>query len=124
MTAFIENYYGSWKDTSGNRFEISRVNDNETKVTFYRAGEDNPMIRPWFNNKPSVDMVATLDFETQADLDIQLGGSENGFVFSLSLDFLDDSSRTATSSIIRYEKSSYLDQYYYLFGPLGHYTKS
>ena len=123
MKSYIEHYCGTWRGNTGNRIEISKVNDQELSATFYRANETNPLIRPWYNGKPSIDMIAILDFESQSELEIRLGGPADGFCLHLSLDFLDSDYKTATSGISRYEVDGHLDKYSHLFDPLGEYKK-
>ena len=123
MDTYIEYYCGTWKGSEGNLIEISKVNDQELRATFYSPNKDSPINRPWFNNKPAKDMKATLDNEYQTELEIHLGNSTDGFYFDLSLDFLDSSNRIATSSITRYEKDDHFEKFYHLLPPVGQYEK-
>jgi len=102
--------------------EIS-LNQNETfSVTFYRVGEDTPMLRPWLNDSPAVAMLGTLDPEG-GSLDIALSENKNSFCLNLYFDISDGSYRKIESSIIRDEKEVFLERYYNFVEPLESYEK-
>jgi hypothetical protein len=102
--------------------EIS-LNKNETvRVNFYRAGEENPMLRPWLNDSPALAMLGTLDSEG-GSLDIALSENENSFCLSMYFDISDGSYRRIEPSIIRNEEEDFLDQYYCFVEPLESYEK-
>ena len=122
MNLYIENYCGFWKSKSGNRMEIS-LNQNETvSVTFYRVGEDTPMLRPWLNDSPAVAMLGTLDPEG-GSLDIALSENKNSFCLNLYFDVSDGSYRKIEPSIIINEEEVFLERYYNFVEPLESYEK-
>jgi hypothetical protein len=122
MESYIENYCGCWKSESGYRLEIALTSSETVSVKFYQPGEDDPMLRPWMNNSPAVDMTGELDSECGESLDIGLSDGVNSFCLNLTFD-LDDSYQKVLPSIIRYEKEGFLDQYCKLIGPLDPYAK-
>ena len=123
MNSFIENYCGEWKNDFGNRIVIKYKDDQSVLVEFYRSGENTPMIRPWYGDKPATSMLGTLDSETEATLNINLSDNTNSFCLNLSIDFIDDGYSSCTPSIIRLENEDYLEQYYKLLEPLSEYKK-
>ncbi len=123
MDSFIENYCGFWKSESGYRLNISLGRDDTVIVSFYRAGEEKPMFRPWLDSRPAVDMVGRLDAEGSGTLDIELSGGINSFCFNLYFDITDENYQRLSPSIIRDEDDDFLDQYYERLGPLDTFKK-
>jgi len=123
MDSFIENYCGCWESESGYRLSIDLSRDDTVIVSFYRAGENKPMVRPWLDSRLAVNMVGRLDAEGSGTLDIELSGNVNGFCLNLYFDVIDENYQRLSPSIIRYEKEEFLDQYYELLGPLDTFKK-
>lgn len=124
---YIDSYIGEWKDEDGNRLIINKVNDETATVSFFASSNNRPILRPWYNNKPSLDMSAKYYPEEGSELVVDLWEADKGFSLYLSFEpeysldeFRCDSIVPALS---RYEEDNYLDQYYSFFGRLRHYTK-
>lgn len=81
------------------------------------------MLRPWLNNAPAVDMLGRLDSECGGTLDVELSDGINSFCLNLYFDAFDGKYQQLSPSIIRYEKESFLDQFYELLGPLDTFKK-
>ena len=47
-----------WKDAAGNRLSIRKITDETARVTFLAAPGHAPITRPWYHDRPSVDMPA------------------------------------------------------------------
>ena len=124
MKPFIYNYCGRWKDSEGNMLIIEPVNDSQVHVTYIRAGEDGPLLRPWLGNLPASKMIGSCDPEDwDASFKIELSKPGDGFCLSLDFHFGTGDYNTVAPSIIRCEKDSHFDQYSYLFGKLSPYIK-
>jgi hypothetical protein len=126
MESYIDNYMGEWADAYGRSLRITKVNDTTASVSLF--AENQPIARPWYQNKPSTEMIATYDPAESPELVVQLG--EKGKGFALHLNFepqyeLDKDKRNSLSvALSRFEEDDFLDAYYSLFGPLKHYVKT
>lgn len=68
----MKRFVGTWKNKSGNILEIKLNTKNSLIVTFISGKTSKPVIREFFENKESVEMLAILDiYETS--IRIQLG---------------------------------------------------
>jgi hypothetical protein len=122
---YIENYVGKWKDEDGNRLIVEKLNDETAMVSFYTSPVNKPILRPWYNNKPSLDMSAKYYPEVGPELVVDLWEPGKGFSLNLNFEpeYLLDNFRnnSIAPTLSRYEEDNYLDQYYGLFGRLRHY---
>jgi len=123
MNSFIEYFCGCWKNESGNCLNISLNLDETVSVTFFREGKNIPMKRPWFYNKPAIDMLGKLNVQAGGSLDIDLSCNENSFCLNLSFNPDEVSYQHLMPSIIRNEEDEFLDKHYYLIEPLKTYKK-
>ena len=124
MKPFIYNYCGRWKDNEGNMLIIEPLNDSQVHVTYIRAGDDGPLLRPWLDNLPAAKMIGGCDPEDwDASFKIELSKPGDGFCLGLDFDFGTGDYNTVAPSRIRYEKDSHFDKYSYLFGKLSPYSK-
>lgn len=128
MDSYIDNYVGEWKDETGNKLSILKVNDESCLVSFFRARDNQPVRRPWCAGKLSVDMVAKYRPEEGPEIAVELWEEGRGFLLHLSFEsayILDESERNAlVPALSRYEEDHFLDQNYLYFEPLKHYTAS
>jgi hypothetical protein len=125
MESFIDNYVGEWTDPYGRRLRVAKVNATTASVSLF--AENQPLPRPWCENRPSTKMRATYDPAHSPELVVELWTKDKGFTLHLNFEpayELDkerrDSLRVALS---RFEEDHFLDQYYSLFQPLSHYVK-
>jgi len=58
MGSWIDSYVGEWKDAAGNCLRIRKITDETARVTFLAAPGNAPIARPWYHDRPSVDMPA------------------------------------------------------------------
>jgi hypothetical protein len=123
MDSYIYNYCGQWKDSEGNILLIEPMNERHVYVTYIRAGENAPLLRPWLGNTPATNMIGSYNPELGPSLDIELSKQGDGFCLSLDFHFQVGNYNKILSSICRNEEDSHLDKYYYLFGKLGSYFK-
>ena len=127
MRSWIDSYVGEWKDAAGNRLSIRKITDESASVTFLAAPGRAPIARPWCDARPSVDMPARYYPADGPELIVELW--EKGKGFTLDLCYEDDyalregSIEALTVGLSRYEQDTFLDQYYRLLGPLGHFTR-
>jgi hypothetical protein len=120
---YIYNYCGEWRDKEGNTLSIEPIDERQVYVTYVKSGENEPLLRPWFNNMPASKMIGRYHPEWGPSLDIELSNNGDGFCLSLDFHFEDGNYNTVAPSIIRDEKDTHLDKYYYLFGALSSYHK-
>lgn len=123
MNSYIYNYCDKWKDGEGNALFIEPIDERQVYVTYVKSGENRPLLRPWFDNMQASKMIGSYDPERGPSLDIELSKQGDGFRLSLDFHFEDGNYNTVVPSIIRNEKDSHLEKYYYLFGALSPYFK-
>ncbi|MCG6869531.1 MAG: hypothetical protein LJE91_12625 [Gammaproteobacteria bacterium] len=123
LDSYIYNYCGKWRDSEGNTIFIEPIDEKQVYVTYVKSGEGKPMLRPWLNNMPASKMIGRHDPEWGPSLDIELSNKGDGFCLSLDFHFEDGNYNAIAPSIIRDEKDSHLDKYYYLFGALSSYHR-
>ena len=121
----IDKFAGTWLSKDNYRVEIRKVNDTSALVSL--NSPDGTLIkRPYFNNKPTLDMPAEYD-DYHGEFIVHLWEPAKGF--QLDLHFaekyeLDQSQEEAlVPSLTRLEKDDYLDPYYKLFGNLKRFYK-
>jgi hypothetical protein len=120
---YINNFCGTWKDTEGNRLFIEPIDERQVYVTFMKAGEDKPMLRPWLDNQPAYKMVGHYDPTWSPALDVELSNKGSGYCLCLDFHFEEGNYNTISPSIIRNERDSHLDLYNHLFHPLSPYSR-
>ena len=123
LDSYINNYCGKWRDSEGNTLLIEPIDERQVYVTYVTHGENEPLLRPWINNKPASNMIGRYQPEWGPSLDVELSNKGNGFCLSLDFHFEDGNYNTISPSIIRDEKDNHLDKYYYLFGALSSYHR-
>lgn len=107
----IDRYEGEWVSGSGSRVRIRKVSNTEACVDYFGSA-DSPMIRPFLQNSPSLDMTAHYD-EYYGEFGVELWERGKGLVLHLLYEenyALDNRHREAlVPSIGRYEKDHYLE---------------
>ena len=68
MDSYIDNDVGERENEAGNRLSIRKVDDETCLVSFCAARDNQPIRRPWYAAKLSVEMVATYRPEDGPDL--------------------------------------------------------
>ena len=123
MNSFIYNYCGTWKDQDGNFLHIEAIDDRRVAVTYIKAGDEKPLLRPWLDDTPATNMIGSYDPEWEPSLDVELSKQGDGFYLNLSFDVSDGNYTTIFPSIIRNEEDNHFKKYYFLFGALSQYRK-
>jgi hypothetical protein len=128
LDSYIDNYIGEWRDERGNRLTIKKVDETTALVSFFAAADGQPIHRPWCAEKPTVDMIAKYNPQEGPGLEVDLWGKRRGFMlhltFAAQYELDHDQQDALVPALIRYSEDHFLDQYYYLFEPLAHYTKA
>jgi len=128
MRSYIDNYVGKWRDDSGNRLIIRRISDRACMVDFVGGFTGEPIARPWYGGRPTVDMLARYYPESGPELIVDLW---KGTCFSLHLNY-DSGCRpeeitpeALAPSISRRDDDGYdyLEQYYGLLGQLEQFSR-
>ena len=121
----INGFIGNWVSEDGYKLEIIKENDTSALISMY-SPDVKAIIRPYFNNKPSLEMPSQYD-EYEGILDIYLWGIDKGFEINLIREeeyMLDDLQRESlVPTYCRREEDEFMDQYWDLFGQLKHYTR-
>jgi hypothetical protein len=120
----MERFIGTWQNESGNTLIIKRKNKKTLSVSFLSGKTNEPVIRPYANNLPSINMDAELDYY-ETSIEVELWEKGKGFHLCLLVDNYPYMGEELTVGISRYseDKYKYLDQYYSLFEPLTSYKK-
>ena len=128
MDSWIDSYVGEWKDAAGNCRSIRKITDETARVTFLAAPGNAPIARPWYYDRPSVDMPARYYPAHGPELIVELWEEGKGFALELCYEadypLRDGSTEAPTVGLGRYERDTSLDQYYGLLGPLEHFTRA
>lgn len=128
MYSYIEHYIGEWQSESGKRLSIRRIDGETASVSLFAPPDGRPILRPWCDNKPSVNMIAKYNPAYGPELVVELWDKGKGFTLHLNFELGYELDKDRRDSLIvewsRYEKDDYLDKYYSLFEPMEHYTKT
>jgi hypothetical protein len=126
MESYIDNYVGEWADPYGRRLRITKVNATTASVSLF--AKNQPLARPWYESRPSTEMLATYDPADSPELVVELWAKGKAFVLHLNFEHayeLDKERRDSlTVALSRFEEDHFLDAYYYLLQPLSHYVKT
>ncbi len=125
MDFSINKFTGKWRSESGYSIEIQRITELQASVSLLDCN-GKPVLRPYFNNCPTIGMIATYD-DYDGTFEVDLWEKGKGFTLHLDHEYsyeLDHLNRESLIfSISRYEEDNFLDTYYKLFGPLDHFTR-
>ena len=128
LDSYIDNYIGEWNDESGKRLSIKKVDETTALVSLFAASDGQPIHRPWCKGEPTVDMIAKYNPQEGKGLEVDLWEKRRGFTLHLTFEAqyeLDHNKQDAlVSGLSRYTEDEFLDQYYCLFEPLKHYTRT
>jgi len=121
----IDRFVGLWESEDGYRLDIAKTSDTSAVVSFYDPSGE-PVVRPYFNDKPTIKMPASYD-DYYGEFRIDLWEEGKGFEFDVHHEGNYDLDKLKRESLIpaitRHEEDNYLDRYYELFGKLKHFTK-
>lgn len=120
----MKRFIGTWRNESGNTLIIKRKNSKTLSVSFFSGKNNEPVIRPYANNLPSIDMDAELDYYGTS-IEVELWEKGKGFHLCLLAENYHSTEESLSIGISRYseDKYNYLDKYYSLFEPLENYKK-
>jgi len=121
----LEEFIGIWESESGNILEINPYNKDSLKVNFISGLTGKPVIREYYKNKESVDMIAELDFY-KSSLEVELWKKGKGFHLILSYDWIDlrtGSDYYLAPGLSENINSNLVNKYGHLFEPLDYYKK-
>ena len=128
MDSYINHYIGEWENEAGNRLKIKKVDDETALVSFFSPPDHQPVFRQWYDEKPSIDMIAKYRPDEGPGLVVELWEEGKGFELDLTFEFgymLDIQHRASlVPGISRFEEDDFLDEYYHYFEPLEHYLKT
>jgi hypothetical protein len=126
MDSYIDNYAGEWADPYGRCLHIKKINATTASVSLF--AENQPLARPCYESRPSIEMFVTYDPADSPQLVVELWETGKGFALHLNLEpayELDKARRDSlTVSLSRFKEDLFLDAYYCLFQPLSHYIKT
>lgn len=120
----LDTFIGTWINKVGNKLEIKSKDKKSLNVSFFTK-ENIPVVREYYNNLETIDMLAELDCY-ESSIEVELWKKGKGFHLCLLYDFIDlkvDSGYYLAPRISRYEEDNFLDKYYHLFEPLDYYKK-
>ena len=120
----MERFIGTWQNESGNTLIIKRKNRKTLSVSFFSGKDNEPVIRPFANNSPSIDMEAELDYYGTS-IEVELWEKGKGFHLCLLAENYPNTEKELSVGLSRFSEDmyKYLDNYYYLFEPLERYKK-
>src|SRR5215472_13487378 len=122
----IAQFVGSWISESGYQLRVRRIRKDQASVDFLDP-QGTPIGRTYMGGAPSVKMIAHYD-DYYENFEVDLWEQGKGFTLHLDHEYdylLDQQRREAlVPAISRYERDSFLDVFYSLFGPLDHFVRS
>ncbi len=121
----IDGYIGNWESGDGFKYEIFKLSDISAQVAIYNQNGE-PIIRPYFNNRPTIKMPADYD-EYNGIFSINLWEPIGRYLIDLNQFFdqpVDENGFLPLfPSINKLEEDNFLDQYSNQFGNLSSLTK-
>ena len=120
----MNRFIGIWQNEIGNRLVIKKSNEKKATVTFISGKTNEPIERPYADNKLSIDMHADLDFH-ETSVEVELWEKGKGFMLCLIDNEYKQKAEELGVAISRYEDNKYqfLENYYHLFEPLSSYKR-
>ena len=116
---------GTWSSESGNILEICPNDRVSLKVNFISGRTGRPVIREYYENKESINMLAELDFY-KSSLNVELWKKGKGFQLTLLYDWIDlriGSGYYLAPALTEYINSDLVIKYGHLFEPLNYYKR-
>jgi len=120
----MNRFIGIWRNEIGNRLVIKKINEKKATVTFISGKTNEPIERPYADNKLSIDMNAELDFY-ETSVEVELWEEGKGFMLCLTDNEYKQEAEELGVGISRFEDNKYkfLENYYHLFEPLSSYKR-
>jgi hypothetical protein len=122
----IDKYVGVWVNPDGVSLHIAKIHDSHATVSFCDASGE-PIYRPYWNDRPSVDMPADYDGHMDEFI-VDLWERDRGYSMHIGYhpcgrwDELDHEILYPTLS--HYETDDFLAQYHHLFEGFGEFHKN
>lgn len=127
METELDKFVGDWINVEGCRLVIKKRQRQKAIVSFYDVETDLPVARPYYDDLPSTNMVAQLS-DCESTLEVELWSQGKGFILHLTYEYSYDLDKDQRNSLVpalsRFESDDCLDQYFPLFGHLGHYVQA
>jgi hypothetical protein len=127
MSDDVDVFVGDWRDRQGNRLSIRKLAKNRAAVTFLAGSKPEPVRRPYFGDRPSVDMPAKVD-RWGISLIVELWKKGEGYQLVLTHEHnyeLDEQHRESLiPALSQYAGDTRFDNYRSLFGNLKHYVRA
>jgi hypothetical protein len=128
MDSYINHYIGEWENEAGNCLKIKKVDDGTALVSFFSPPDHQPVLRPWYDQNPTIDMIAKYRPAESPELVVELWDEGKGFELHLTFEFGYMSDIQHRDSLVpgisRFQEDDFLDEYYHYFEPLKHYLKT
>jgi hypothetical protein len=126
--SYIDHYIGEWKNEAGNHLIIRKIDVHAmAEVSFYSFYSNKPVFRSWYNNKPSINMIAKYFPADGPNPVVDVWKPVKEFYLYLNYEpeyVFDVKKRDAiVPTLCRYEEDEFLVQFYKLFEPLKYYIK-
>jgi len=122
----LDKFIGIWKNKAGNVLEIKPHDKKSLKVTFLSGKTGKPVVREYYDNNESIDMLAELDFY-ESSLEVELWKKGKGFQLSLLHDWIDfrnePSGYYLAPGLTQYAEDNFTEKYGHLFEPLEYYKR-
>lgn len=122
----VGKFAGEWENEAGNLIVIQQKTDQSCSVSFFKGSDSEPVLRPYYENSPSLEMESHLT-EHGTTLEVELWEEGKGYNLHLTYERAYESDEERRDSLVaalsRYTEDAFLDQYDHLFEPLEHYTK-
>jgi hypothetical protein len=121
----IDRYTGNWKSEDGLFLRIVKLDETRAEVTLLETN-GKPVVRPYWNNRPTIDMPADYD-DYMGEFTVHLWEPSR---FSLHLHYrvsdrwMDLNQELLVPSISQYEEDRFLEQYHRLFGNLADFKRA
>ena len=122
-----DNYVGNWLGEPTRQLQIRKVKDRRYLATLLIDGM--PILRPWMNDAPSIDMPAQYTFTAlnggEFSIDIWFDRRfEICLHYEINFQVYNDPPCDAlTMAISRSSQFKFLDQYYSLLGGMSHFVR-
>jgi hypothetical protein len=126
MKSDIDKFEGTWLDEYGFRLIILKETNRKAIVSILSGSDERPIIRPYYNNLPSLNMNAILcDYGSSIEVDLWKSGKGFNLVLTYEYNYMLDNNKldSLVPAITRYKEDSFLEQYYKIFGSLKHFNK-
>ncbi|QOW09862.1 hypothetical protein Q73A0000_05535 [Kaistella flava (ex Peng et al. 2021)] len=120
----MNRFIGIWQNEIGNKLLIKKIDEKKASVTFISGKTNEPIGRPYADNKLTIDMNAELDYYGSS-VEVELWEKGKGFMLCLIDNDYKQKAEELSVGISRIvdEKFDFLVNYYHLFEPLSSYKR-